>query len=120
MRWRAVGERLEQEAEPLASLLGVDAEQREDPFLQLGLVGMGLFHVTVGLLVPGWLALVGELFPERMRARALGITFVFNRAGALCGGFVARAVLSASWMSSSRKYIGYSVTSKLSSNSTER
>jgi hypothetical protein len=56
-----------------------------------------LFFATVGLLIPGWLALVGELFPPGMRARVLGITFVVNRLGALLGGGVARLVLATRW-----------------------
>lgn len=58
------------------------------------LVGVGLFWLSVGILVPAWLALVGELFPPGMRARVMGITFVGNRLGALAGGAVARAVLA--------------------------
>jgi MFS family permease len=61
------------------------------------LAGVGVFFATVGLLIPGWLALVGELFPRGMRARVLGITFVVNRLGALLGGAVARNVLAAPW-----------------------
>lgn len=62
------------------------------------LLGLGLFFLTVGVLMPGWLALVGELFEGGMQSRVLGVTFVANKIAAFVGGqFVARSILAASW-----------------------
>lgn len=59
--------------------------------------GLTLFFVSVGILAPAWLALVGELFPPRNQARVMGTTFVANRIGALAGGALAFRVLDAPW-----------------------
>ena len=61
------------------------------------LVGLTLFFISVGFLVPAWLALVGELFPPHAQARVLGVTFFANRIGALAGGAIAFRTLSAEW-----------------------
>jgi len=61
------------------------------------LVGLTLFFVSLGVFVPAWLALVGELFPARAQARVLGLTFAVNRVGGLVGGFWAHRVLAAHW-----------------------
>lgn len=62
------------------------------------LIGIGAFFLTVGILLPGWLALVGELFVGGMQSRVLGITFVCNKIAAVIGGqFVARTILDNTW-----------------------
>jgi len=62
------------------------------------LVGTTFFFVSVGILAPGWLALVGELFRPSTQARVLGITFFANKLAAVFAGqFIARSVLANSW-----------------------
>ncbi len=62
------------------------------------LVANTLFFVSVGLLIPGWLALVGELFPAGTQARVLGLSFFANKvAGMFAGEAIASQVLATSW-----------------------
>lgn len=62
------------------------------------LAGTTLFFVSVGLLIPGWLALVGELFRSGTQARVLGVTFFANKlAAAFAGHFIGTQVLATSW-----------------------
>ncbi len=58
------------------------------------LAGTGLFFLSVGFLIPGWMALLGELFPAASRPRILATAFVANRVGALLGGAITHAVLA--------------------------
>ena len=60
-------------------------------------VGLTLFFLSVGFLIPGWMALVGELFPPHAQPRVLGATFFANRIGALCGGALAFSILDRPW-----------------------
>ena len=65
---------------------------------QLGaLVGYGLFALSLGFLMPAWMALIGALFPEGQRARVLGLVFACNRIGGVLGGLAAEAVLRSTW-----------------------
>ncbi|MDJ0973404.1 MAG: MFS transporter [Planctomycetota bacterium] len=59
--------------------------------------GSIFFFVAIGAQIPLWLGLVGDLFPDGMRARVLGIAFAFNRGAAVFGGFVAQWILDADW-----------------------
>jgi hypothetical protein len=43
------------------------------------LLGLALFMMSLGFLMPAWVALIGELFPEGRRARVMGLVFVVNR-----------------------------------------
>lgn len=61
------------------------------------LAGFLAFVLTLGLLMPAWLALVGALFPEGQRSRVLGLVFVANRLGAIAGGLLAERVLALPW-----------------------
>lgn len=61
------------------------------------LLGFGLFVLSLGLLMPAWLALVGALFPEGQRSRVLGLVFVVNRIGGILGGMVAGPLLALPW-----------------------
>ena len=62
------------------------------------LVGVTLFFLTVGVLLPGWLALVGELFAPGTQSRVLGVIFVCNKFAAMVAGhFIAREVLAGAW-----------------------
>jgi MFS family permease len=78
----------------LARALGDD----ENGASQLGaLVGYGLFALSLGFLMPAWMALIGALFPEGQRARVLGLIFALNRIGGVLGGLAAEAVLRSTW-----------------------
>lgn len=61
------------------------------------LIGIGLWALSLGLLMPAWMALLGTLFPEGQRSRVLGLLFVLNRIGGVLGGVVAEAVLRSTW-----------------------
>lgn len=62
------------------------------------LLGVTTFFLTVGVLLPGWLGLLGELFASSIQSRVLGITFVCNKLAAMAAGhFVARTVLANTW-----------------------
>ncbi|MDF1701680.1 MAG: hypothetical protein P1V36_11045 [Planctomycetota bacterium] len=62
------------------------------------ILGTGSFFLSIGILMPGWLALVGELFQGGMQSRVLGITFVSNKLAAIFGGqLIAQAVLGTAW-----------------------
>lgn len=62
------------------------------------ILGMGAFFLSIGIMLPGWLALVGELFEGGMQSRVLGITFVSNKLAAIVGGqWIARTILDTSW-----------------------
>lgn len=59
--------------------------------------GAVFFFVAIGAQIPLWLGLVGDLFPDGLRARVLGIAFAFNRGAAVLGGYVAQSILGAGW-----------------------
>lgn len=61
------------------------------------LVGFGLFMLGLGFLLPAWVALIGELFPEGRRGRVLAFVFVVNRAGGILGGLAAERLLRLAW-----------------------
>lgn len=61
------------------------------------LVGFALFVLSLGFLLPAWLAFVGVLFPDAQRTRVLGLVFVVNRVGGILGGLAAERMLSLSW-----------------------
>jgi predicted MFS family arabinose efflux permease len=61
------------------------------------LAGFAIFVLSLGFLLPAWLAFVGVLFPEAQRTRVLGIVFVVNRVGGIVGGFAAERLLSLPW-----------------------
>jgi MFS family permease len=61
------------------------------------LLGIGFFALSLGLLMPAWMALIGTLFPEGQRSRVLGLLFVLNRIGGVLGGLAAEAVLRSAW-----------------------
>ncbi len=62
------------------------------------LAGTTLFFVSIGLMIPGWLALVGELFSSGTQARVLGLTFLANKLAAVFAGhYIAREVLASAW-----------------------
>jgi MFS family permease len=59
------------------------------------LAGTVVYFAGLGFLLPGWSALVGDLFPEGSRTRVLGFAFFLNRIGGIAGGVTAHAVLEA-------------------------
>jgi MFS family permease len=61
------------------------------------LVAFSFFVVSLGFLLPAWVALIGELFPEASRTRILGLVFLTNRLGGIVGGIVAERLLRLSW-----------------------
>lgn len=61
------------------------------------LVGFLAFVLSLGLLMPAWLALVGALFPEGQRSRVLGLVFVANRMGGIAGGLCVERLLALPW-----------------------
>jgi MFS family permease len=62
------------------------------------LVGISIFFLSVGFLLPAWLALVGELFPAAVQPRVLGLSFVCNRLAAMAAGhLVVRPLLASPW-----------------------
>jgi hypothetical protein len=61
-------------------------------------VGTSAFFLTIGLLIPAWLGLIGELFRKGSQARVLGLTFLCNKASAIVGGqLIVRLVLGSGW-----------------------
>ncbi len=60
------------------------------------LIGFGLFFLSVGFVVPAWMSLIGDLFPDRLRSRLLGFAFAGNKVGGLLGGFLAQRMLASS------------------------
>lgn len=60
-------------------------------WLHLGMVPA--FFVLIGVQIPAWFALAGDLFTPHMQARVLGATFAVNRVGALAGGGLAAWIL---------------------------
>ena len=84
-----------------ALLIHQGSDQGPGPATAAYLIAVAAFFLTVGTLMPGWLALVGELFEGGMQSRVLGVTFVANKIAAFVGGqFVARAILGTSWTGS--------------------
>lgn len=61
-----------------------------------------LFFLLLGMQGPAWFALMGGLFPEAQRARAMGITFTVNRAGGVLGGILSETILSQAWSGGDR------------------
>jgi MFS family permease len=61
------------------------------------LVAFAFFVLSLGFLLPAWVALIGELFPEASRTRVLGLVFLTNRVGGIVGGIVAQRLLSLPW-----------------------
>jgi MFS family permease len=61
------------------------------------LLGLALFMMSLGFLMPAWVALIGELFPEGRRARVMGLVFVVNRLGGIAGGLAAAHLLALPW-----------------------
>ncbi len=81
----------------MAVLIAVAGPSGDEVVRITYLVGMGLFFAVVGFTIPGWLAMLGELFPKGMQARVLAITFILNKTCGLGGGDVTRIVLGTSW-----------------------
>lgn len=79
----------------LVSGLAVVAAVGDAPTLRLAyLLTVPVFFVVIGVQIPAWYALVGELFPAATQPRLLGFVFAINRVGALLGGGVAGVVLA--------------------------
>lgn len=55
-----------------------------------------VFFLSIGILVPAWLSLLGDLFPDHQRTRVLGVCFALNRVGGFVGGLVVERLLSSS------------------------
>ena len=55
------------------------------------------FWFMLGLGIPAWLGLLGDVFPDTQRARVLGLVFVANRATAIPGGLMAEHILGLGW-----------------------
>ncbi len=55
------------------------------------------FWFMLGLGIPAWLGLLGDVFPDAQRARVLGLIFVANRATAIPGGLMAEHILGLGW-----------------------
>jgi MFS family permease len=61
------------------------------------LCGYGVFVLSLGFLLPAWVGLIGELFPEASRTRVLGLVFLTNRVGGILGGIAAARLLKLDW-----------------------
>lgn len=65
---------------------------------QLAALGSyAVFVLSLGFLLPAWVGLIGELFPEHNRTRVLGLVFLTNRVGGILGGFAAERLLRLDW-----------------------
>ncbi len=58
------------------------------------LAAVPLFFLAIGVQIPAWYAMFGELFAPRGQARVLGFVFAMNRIGALLGGGLAARFLA--------------------------
>ena len=59
----------------------------------LYLVAVFVYFLAIGMAIPIWLSIVGDLFPEAQRARVLAIAFMANRIGGIAGGWWAERAL---------------------------
>jgi len=57
------------------------------------LLTVPVFFLAIGVQIPAWYALVGQLFPPGTQHRLLGVVFAVNRVGALVGGYLAKRIL---------------------------
>ena len=80
------------------ALLAAAGAQVGPALAQAGaLLGFGLFVLSLGFLMPAWLALIGALYPARQQARVLGLVFALNRIGGILGGLAAERLLRLPW-----------------------
>ncbi|MGE0193416.1 MAG: hypothetical protein AB7T63_15400 [Planctomycetota bacterium] len=77
----------------LLGLAGVAAWAEAGTLRLVYLLTVPVFFLAIGVQIPAWYAMVGQLFPPGAQHRLLGVVFAVNRIGALVGGGLAGYVI---------------------------
>ncbi len=71
----------------------IDAAQHGELLAAIYLTLVFTYFLSIGIAIPVWLSIVGDLFSEAHRSRLLAVSFMANRMGGIAGGWWAEHTL---------------------------
>lgn len=83
----------------LAALLGLGLIQDPGVLSVVYPSMVTVFFLLIGLQGPAWFSLIGDLYPDHLRTRMMGLTFTSNRLGGVLAGVINGVLLDQPWSS---------------------